>query len=37
VCLDKGSIIEQGTHKELLARKGQYARLWEIQADLIPE
>lgn len=37
VCLENGAIIEQGTHKELLGRKGQYARLWQIQADIIPE
>lgn len=29
--LDKGEIIEQGTHKELLDKGGQYARLWESQ------
>ena len=29
--LDKGEIIEQGTHEELLKRKGQYYRLWEMQ------
>ena len=29
--LDKGEIIEQGTHEELLKRKGQYYRLWEVQ------
>jgi ATP-binding cassette subfamily B protein len=29
--LEKGSVIEQGTHKELLARKGLYAALWRQQ------
>ena len=29
--MDKGKIIEQGTHKELLEKKGQYYRLWEMQ------
>ncbi len=29
--LDKGQIIEEGTHKELLEKKGQYAKLWESQ------
>ncbi len=29
--LDKGEIIEQGTHKELLEKRGQYAKLWESQ------
>ena len=31
IVMDKGSIIEQGTHEELLALKGQYYRLWEMQ------
>lgn len=29
--LDKGSIIESGTHEELLAKNGQYAKMWNIQ------
>lgn len=29
--MDKGSIIERGTHHELLASNGSYARMWELQ------
>ncbi len=31
VVLDKGEIVEEGTHKELLLKKGVYANLWEHQ------
>lgn len=31
IVLDKGQIVEQGTHEELLERRGQYYRLWEMQ------
>jgi len=31
VVLDQGHVAEQGTHTELLARGGLYARLYEIQ------
>ncbi len=31
--LDKGRIIEQGSHTELLQLKGTYARLFEVQAQ----
>lgn len=31
IVLDKGQIIEQGTHEELLERGGLYARLFELQ------
>ena len=32
IVMDKGRIVEQGTHRELLARGGIYARLWEHQS-----
>ena len=30
---EHGRIVEQGSHTELLQRKGTYARLWQAQAD----
>jgi ATP-binding cassette subfamily B multidrug efflux pump len=32
VVLDDGAVAEQGTHAELLARNGLYARFWERQS-----
>ncbi|MDO6745740.1 ABC transporter ATP-binding protein [Gilvimarinus sp. 1_MG-2023] len=32
IVLDNGKIAEQGTHSELLARKGIYAQLWHHQS-----
>ena len=31
--LDKGSIIDRGTHAELLSREGLYADLWRLQTE----
>lgn len=32
IVLDKGQIVEQGTHTELLAQNGLYAKLWQHQS-----
>lgn len=31
--LHHGELVEEGTHRELLARQGFYARLWHLQHD----
>lgn len=31
IVLERGKVIEEGTHKKLLARKGLYASLWRLQ------
>ena len=33
VVLDKGVIVEQGTHQQLLRQKGKYYQLWQMQSD----
>ena len=33
--LDKGRIIEQGRHEELLAQKGTYYRMYSLQAGMM--
>lgn len=37
VVMEKGRIIESGTHDSLLEKEGHYANLWQHQSDLIPE
>ena len=32
VVLSSGEIVEQGTHKELLDKNGDYAKLWSRQS-----
>ena len=34
--LHRGRLVEQGSHAELLARQGHYARLYELQYELAP-
>lgn len=33
IVLDKGNIVEDGTHEDLLAHSGYYAELWNSQMD----
>lgn len=37
VVMDKGKIIETGTHEELLGRGGHYKRLFELQFSDVPK
>ena len=31
IVMNQGEIVEQGSHEKLLARKGEYYKLWEMQ------
>ena len=33
IVLDKGSIVEKGTHQSLIDLKGKYFEMWEIQKE----
>ncbi|HEY0173967.1 MAG TPA: hypothetical protein VGB98_23325, partial [Pyrinomonadaceae bacterium] len=33
IVLERGKVIEEGTHKKLLSRKGLYASLWRLQNE----
>jgi ATP-binding cassette subfamily B protein len=33
IVLDHGTVVEQGSHAELVARRGKYARMFELQAE----
>ena len=37
VVLNAGKIVEQGTHKELLKKKGEYYKLWSRQSGAFLE
>ncbi|MGI9310581.1 MAG: ABCB family ABC transporter ATP-binding protein/permease [bacterium] len=37
IVLDQGRIVEQGTHDQLLARRGLYAQMWQLQEDAAAE
>ena len=33
IVLDKGKVIESGTHEELIANNGMYKEMFEVQAE----
>lgn len=36
IVLDKGKIVEEGTHEQLIKEAGQYASLWQKQTGSVP-
>ena len=37
ITIEKGQIVEDGTHEALLRNQGRYARLWELQSNGLAE
>ncbi|KAJ7879382.1 P-loop containing nucleoside triphosphate hydrolase protein [Mycena leptocephala] len=37
ICMKEGKVIELGTHKDLMARDGEYASLYNVQAQAFTE
>jgi ATP-binding cassette subfamily B protein len=33
IVFDKGRVVEEGKHEELMKNKGIYSHLWELQTD----
>lgn len=37
IVLDRGEVVEQGTHQQLLGKQGLYAHLWKLQQEEVEE
>ena len=35
--MNEGTIVERGTHRELLAQAGLYRRLWDLQNQIFKD